>query len=327
MKNLGLASEDAQEAKRDLFSTHDEEFFQKHGLGGMSQYLAKPNVSLAEAQALRKTLDLMLERRESEDPELVAFVKTLIHQPFPRDELNLKNTVKKDRDYSQIGQSKFIDGLLKSERNGFFVEAGAYDGESISNSLFFELSRNWTGLLVEVIRPLFEKVIAKQRHVYAINACLADRVQIGKIRATTVQSLSGLETELSRGEKLRAHREHVDGKLAGRIKADKSFEFVFTPCFSLVTILKAIDVRHVDYFSLDTEGNGIFILLIFLKVRLNWRVSWLTDVTLKGRVHLACFFYYFSSFNFFGFSLGEFKAVKESSTHFVNKKNVIKMFT
>ena len=53
----------------------------------MSQYLAKPNVSLAEAQTLRKTLDLMQERRESEDPELVAFVKTLIHQPLLRDEL------------------------------------------------------------------------------------------------------------------------------------------------------------------------------------------------------------------------------------------------
>ena len=31
------------------------------------------------------------------------------------------------------------------KRNGFFIESGAYDGETISNSLFFELKRNYTG--------------------------------------------------------------------------------------------------------------------------------------------------------------------------------------
>ena len=34
-------------------------------------------------------------------------------------------------------------------KNGFFIEAGAYDGEEISNTLFFELKHGWTGLLIE----------------------------------------------------------------------------------------------------------------------------------------------------------------------------------
>ena len=45
--------------------------------------------------------------------------------------------------------------------NGFFVEAGAWDGESFSNTLFFELKKNWTGLLVEPNPDAFEMLIRK----------------------------------------------------------------------------------------------------------------------------------------------------------------------
>ena len=33
--------------------------------------------------------------------------------------------------------------------NGFFVELGANDGFSQSNSLYFEIKRNWRGVLIE----------------------------------------------------------------------------------------------------------------------------------------------------------------------------------
>ena len=42
------------------------------------------------------------------------------------------------------------DEIFKNRiKNGFFIEAGAYDGEIGSNTLLFELEHNWTGLLVE----------------------------------------------------------------------------------------------------------------------------------------------------------------------------------
>ena len=34
-------------------------------------------------------------------------------------------------------------------REGFFIEAGADDLETDSNTLFFEIERGWTGILVE----------------------------------------------------------------------------------------------------------------------------------------------------------------------------------
>jgi hypothetical protein len=61
------------------------------------------------------------------------------------------------------------------QTNGFFIESGAFDGEYLSNSLFFERFRNWTGLLVEPNPFQFKRLMNKNRKAYAINACLSEK--------------------------------------------------------------------------------------------------------------------------------------------------------
>ena len=51
--------------------------------------------------------------------------------------------------YSQIGQDKFVNEFFKGKLNGVFVDIGAHDGESGSNSLFLEKHRNWSGICIE----------------------------------------------------------------------------------------------------------------------------------------------------------------------------------
>ena len=54
--------------------------------------------------------------------------------------------------------------LLKNRiKNGFFIEAGAYDGEKYSNTLFFELKQSWTGLLIEPNPDAFQLLKEKVR--------------------------------------------------------------------------------------------------------------------------------------------------------------------
>ena len=48
--------------------------------------------------------------------------------------------------------------LLYFQTGGFFVECGGFDGETSSNSLFFEKDRNWTGLLIEADPGLYKKL-------------------------------------------------------------------------------------------------------------------------------------------------------------------------
>lgn len=191
---------------------------------------------LVNKEILLKTIQFMIQEVDEFDPKLVEFVRDLIEKPNKKPR-NLKNTNKKD--FSQIGQSKYIDFILNEIRDGFFVEAGGYEGEFLSNSLFFELERNWTGLLIEPIPSLYKRILAKNRKIFAINACIAKkRPFVAKFKAS--DALSGRDSEMSQGHSNRIGQQ---------------FEIVYVPCFSLNTILKALNVKRVDYFSLDVEGG------------------------------------------------------------------------
>ena len=75
-----------------------------------------------------------------------------------------------------------MDQLLHQRRNGFFVEAGAADGERFSNSLFFDKSRGWSGLLVEANPELYSTLMEKNRHCFSINACLSPNSATAKVK-------------------------------------------------------------------------------------------------------------------------------------------------
>ena len=64
----------------------------------------------------------------------------------------------------------------KSKYNGFFIEAGAYDGEAISNTLFLEIERNWTGLLVEPNPESYKSLLSKNRNTSSVETCLSRKV-------------------------------------------------------------------------------------------------------------------------------------------------------
>jgi len=76
-------------------------------------------------------------------------------------------------DFSQNGGSLFVDDLLKQRRNGFFVECGAYGGEDLSDTLFFELQRNWTGILIEPHPEYHRNILSKNRNALVLRACLS----------------------------------------------------------------------------------------------------------------------------------------------------------
>ena len=45
--------------------------------------------------------------------------------------------------------------IFFEKENGFFIELGAYDGLTQSNTAFFEKTKNWTGILIEASRDRY----------------------------------------------------------------------------------------------------------------------------------------------------------------------------
>ena len=74
---------------------------------------------LLNGEYLLSTIKFMIEDRKEDDPKLVEYVRSKIVPPSDKP-LNLND--KKRTDFSQIGQSKYIDGLLNQKRKGFFIE-------------------------------------------------------------------------------------------------------------------------------------------------------------------------------------------------------------
>ena len=71
---------------------------------------------------------------------------------------------------SQEGQDRIILDLFFREngeykRGGIFIEVGAYDGVTISNTLLMERELGWTGLCLEPIPERFTQ-LRNNRNIY-----------------------------------------------------------------------------------------------------------------------------------------------------------------
>ena len=86
---------------------------------------------------------------EQEDPHLVKALRNDILYPPASSEISrIVPTLKK---YAEYHQDEFLDKIIfkESVKNGFFIESGADDFVTTSNTLYFEEKHNWTGILLE----------------------------------------------------------------------------------------------------------------------------------------------------------------------------------
>ena len=109
---------------------------------------------------------------EKNDPTLIQAMKNYILLKPNKGRQNLLRADSK-RLGGQYGQPHVVEDLSKQfkllkkikkrKQQGFFIEAGASCGEHLSNSLYFEIKHNWTGLLVEPNPDFIEKLVTKKR--------------------------------------------------------------------------------------------------------------------------------------------------------------------
>ena len=141
---------------------------------------------------------------------------------------------------SQILQDFIILQLLNTNEsknlafNGFFIEAGAYDGQTMSNTLYFERFHNWTGLLIEPSKTNYDKLLGVNRKAHSINCCLTSSSESHKSYLIEAGPFSVITTQ------------------------NKNNNIIV--CHSLDRILKKLTKilnkkLHISYLSLDLEGQ------------------------------------------------------------------------
>jgi FkbM family methyltransferase len=75
--------------------------------------------------------------------------------------------------HSQLGQDKFVDDFFNQQENLVFLDIGAHDGITLSNTYFLEKERNWKGICVEPQPKEFLK-LTENRTCVCVNVAVSD---------------------------------------------------------------------------------------------------------------------------------------------------------
>lgn len=138
----------------------------------------------------------------------------------------------------------FILKQLNNKKNGMFVEAGAYGEGRISETEWLEKNLQWKGLLIQPDPRDFFKLRRHNRtRSQAIHACLSPT---------------------SYPKEVTFHQEERDGvkinSLHTNLIEDSDLFNTRVKCFPLYSLLLAINMTNVDFFSLEANGTELQVL-------------------------------------------------------------------
>ncbi len=167
--------------------------------------------------------------------------------------------------YSQCGQDKHMyEKYFPSKRNGIFLDIGAYDGVTLSNTHFFEKEMGWTGICIEPNRDMFAKLVENRPKSKCLNLC------IGFNEIVEYQKISGYSSMLS------GITNKYDSRMVNRVNKELQtyggkIEKYDIESKTIHDILKSEGITDVDFCSVDAEGSEENILSGFDPTKVNIR--------------------------------------------------------
>lgn len=151
--------------------------------------------------------------------------------------------------YSQFEQDKIVHQIL-NQKEGVFLDIGASDGITFSNSYFFE-KMGWKGLCIEPRKQAFDKLTQ-------IRNCNYENILVTNVSETvTFQEINDYGSGLS-GIVKYYHPKHNIRILKDAKNSDKICYKAQT--HNIQDILDKYDMKSIDYCSIDTEGSEFEII-------------------------------------------------------------------
>jgi len=157
--------------------------------------------------------------------------------------------------YSQSNEQDIIINLFKGKKNGTFLDIGANDGVTFSNTFALAKSYGWTGLLVEASPKAYERLLKNyeliDRDIDFQNVAIGkedgylDFYESGELlnKGDVALVSSGVKKELQRWQSLKM-----------------PFTKMKVPMTSVSTMLSRSRHTHFDLLSLDIEGMELDVL-------------------------------------------------------------------
>ena len=151
--------------------------------------------------------------------------------------------------HSQLLQDLFVLHRTGEKRNGYFVEFGATDGVSLSNTYMLERDYGWSGIVAEPARGWHERLRANRR-------CRISTLCVWDVSGASLPFNEAPVGELSTIASYSGGDAHAGAREGGRHYA-----------VSTVSLNDLLDMHdapgEIDYLSIDTEGSELRILAAF----------------------------------------------------------------
>jgi len=151
--------------------------------------------------------------------------------------------------HSQYKQDEYLEqNVFHGYKNGFFMDIGAYNGISLNNTLYFEKQNNWTGVNVEPIKAVYDKLVVNRPSSINLNCAVSDIDGTAQFYQNTgyTQMLSGLKNNYDKRHFERLNRENRENNSATQV--------IDVETKRIDTICDTYNIKRIHYLSIDVEG-------------------------------------------------------------------------
>jgi FkbM family methyltransferase len=148
--------------------------------------------------------------------------------------------------YSQQEEDSFLYQKYLNYENGFFIELGAMNGVIYSNTLFFEKTLNWSGILIEPTNQ-YNELLHNRPNCYNFNYAISEIE--GEVEFLGSGALGGMIHTMNDGH-----------KYGWKLDETEPYKVKSMP---ISKVIKELNIERVDLFSIDVEGGELEVLTTF----------------------------------------------------------------
>ena len=151
--------------------------------------------------------------------------------------------------YSQCKQDEMMERMVfKGYKSGIYMDIGAHDGVTYNNTLYFAKHNGWTGINVEPLKSVYDKLVLSRPNDINLNYAVANTDGTAEFMANTgyTEMISGLvSTYDSRHDTRLKNENSVMGSKTDIITVNTK---------RVETICDEYNITHINYLTIDVEG-------------------------------------------------------------------------
>lgn len=151
---------------------------------------------------------------------------------------------------SQCNEDQYLyENYFKDDetQNGFFIELGAMDGVTYSNTLFFERTLGWTGILIEPQVEMYNALVKNRPNCHNFNYAISEIG--GEVEFIGKHAIGGISNTMPQQQKDRWN-----------LNENSTYLVKSKP---IRDVIKEVPIEKVDLFSIDVEGGEYDVLNTF----------------------------------------------------------------